>query len=121
MGLCGFLGSKSTYDTEPRYVPLAPNPNPNNYKILRCEQIGKYLVLELQYPDCTNYEGKKILLFKDIKLMDLVNQGSIDPHFSNNDAYHSPIARFAPTEAGWEMAVFTAKYKDKERQIAERL
>ena len=38
-------------------------------------------------------------------LEDLINQKTIDPHFSDNYKYHSPVARFEPTEEGWEMGV----------------
>ena len=39
---------------------------------------------------------------------ELIKQGKdvgIDPHFSDNKKYHSPIARFEPTDRGWEMAL----------------
>jgi len=34
----------------------------------------------------------------------LEKQGAIDPHFSDNHKYISPIARFVPTEEGLAMA-----------------
>jgi len=65
---------------------------------------GKYLVLNIQYSGCTNYEGKKILVFKDVNVEQLEKQGSIDPHFGETKNYHWPIARFEPTDKGWSMA-----------------
>lgn len=86
------------------------NPNPFKYKFKRTRRFGKatglghYLLIEVNYPNCTNYEGNKILIYEDVKLIDLTRQGSIDPHFSNSKKFHSPIARFVPTKKGWEMA-----------------
>lgn len=80
------------------------NPNPNYYIINKIHEYGKYLIIEINYPDCRNYEGNKILLYKDITLPQLIKQGSIDPHFSDYEDEISPIARFAPTKEGLEMA-----------------
>ena len=109
----GHNWSCSTYD-KPKVVeriverviekPL-PNPNPKRYTILNYHQNGKWLVLLVNYPDCTNYEGNKILLYKGVYIDDLMGQGSIDPHFSNNVQKYSPIARFVPTMEGWDMAI----------------
>lgn len=85
------------------------NPDPNNWKILQAKEVGKFLILKMEYPNCTNYEGKKILLFEDITLIDLVNQKQIDPHFfPANSKFKSPIARFEPTSKGWYMAEILA-------------
>lgn len=85
------------------------NPDPNNWKILQAKEVGKFLILMMEYPNCTNYEGKKILLFEDITLIDLVNQKQIDPHFfPANSNFKSPIARFEPTTRGWYMAEILA-------------
>lgn len=77
-----------------------PNPNPSNYKIIRSKQVGKYLVIKIKYSDCTNYEGNKILIFRST-LEKLKKQKLIDPHFSENKNFISPIARFEPTFSGW--------------------
>lgn len=84
-----------------------PNPNPHNYRFVKVKEIddGKFLVLLLHYPDCTNYEGNKILLFKDTTLIELINQRFIDPHFFTDQQLKSPIARFVPTDEGWRMAI----------------
>jgi len=83
---------------------LPPNPVPTNFQFVRTERVGNFLLVEVLYPDCTNYEGRKILVYDGISLMELLAQGSVDPHFSNNPKFHSPIARFVPTEEGWKMA-----------------
>jgi len=81
------------------------NPDPNNYTIKKTEQIREYLIVFINYPNCFNYEGNKILVYKHTRINYLINQKSIDPHFSNNKKYISPIARFEPTNDGWLMAV----------------
>ena len=78
--------------------------DPNNWKIVKSKELHGFLVLKLQYPDCTNYEGNKILVFKGVTLIDVVNQRLIDPHFFKDSKFKSPVARFEPTEEGWRMA-----------------
>ena len=95
-----FMGSNSTFDKEPENLG---NPNPNNWEIMRSSKTGRYLLVEIKYLDCNNYEGRKILMFKDIEKQNLIEQGIIDPHFSENKQFHSPIARFEPTKEGWIM------------------
>ncbi len=98
--------SGPTIYTEPKKrKKKLPNPDPANYKIEKAREIGKYLLIEIKYPDCVNYEGSKILLYRDVTLIDLVNQKYIDPHFFENTKYASPIARFVPTQEGWDMGL----------------
>lgn len=114
MGI-GIGMSSSRYDTptervvekivEKVVVKHLPNPDPYNYVIKNDYQHGEYLIVLVNYPDCTNYEGNKVLVYKGIYLRDLVAQRSIDPHFSNSKSKHSPIARFVPTTEGWRMAM----------------
>lgn len=79
--------------------------NPDVYKVVKALELGKYLILLINYPDCKNYEGNKILVFRDITLIDLVNQKLIDPHFFEDSKYLSPLVRFVPTNEGWALAV----------------
>lgn len=115
MGLFHLLSSSSCdrRDPVPTLAPAAPPawplPDATRYEILRHRQIGSYLVISLRYLDCTNYEGLKTLLYADCTLAELQQQQAIDPHFSPNPQYHSPIARFIPTADGWAMAVGLAK------------
>lgn len=83
---------------------VLPNPDPANYEILGSEQYGNYLLVQIKYPNCTTFEGIKILVYKDITIHKLRRQKIIDPHFSNNKQFYSPIARFVPTEEGIELA-----------------
>jgi hypothetical protein len=113
MGIGPGSRSRSTFEQSicssriPSYEEQSklPNPNPSNYKIVKVQQIGDYLLMLINYPDCTNYEGNKILLYKDITLVKLLCQQKLDPHFCNNKKYHSPIARFEPTDFGWNCAI----------------
>jgi hypothetical protein len=57
----------------------------------------------INYPDCTNYEGNKILVFHNISVEEIANANTIDPHFCDKD-HVSPIARFRPSKDGWSMA-----------------
>lgn len=101
MGISPFHSS-STFDNKCQKVndPL-PNPNPSNYKIISYYEEKPFLLVKINYPDCTNYEGNKILLFIETTISDLCKQKIIDPHFSNNKNFKSPIARFEPTSFGW--------------------
>ena len=107
MGL-GIGISSSSYNSGGATQP--PNPNPYIYRILTHKKIGQCLVVKIKYLDCTNYEGVKILVYKGIDIGKLRKQIKIDPHFSENKMYHSPIARFVPTEEGWTMACVLAKH-----------
>jgi hypothetical protein len=85
------------------------NPDPANYRIIDTLTVGNILIAEIQYPDCKNYEGRKILVFEGVSAQALRGQKLIDPHFSKNSQYISPIARFEPTTKGWAMATSFAK------------
>jgi len=112
MGIRLFGKSQSRYDTHCRVINntvvvekvIPGNPNPLNYDILRSKQVGKNVVMEVLYPDCKNYEGRKILVFANTTIRKITDQGILDPHFSENKKYISPFARFEPTNVGWKMA-----------------
>jgi hypothetical protein len=81
------------------------NPDPRNFKILRTAVRLGYLVVEVQYPDCVNYEGRKILVYKGLTGFEIRTQTFLDPHFCESSKHPSPIARFEPTDRGWDMAI----------------
>lgn len=105
MGL-NIFSSNSSFEEPKKVVEkvFLPNPNPANYSILRSKILNNHLVIEIKYHDCTNYEGRKIMLYDDCTLEELIEQKLIDPHFCDNKNYFSPIARFEPTESGWNNA-----------------
>ena len=88
--------------------PQPPNPNPFNFTIHKIEEVGNYTIVLIVYPDCSNYEGHKILVFKDCVVKDIETANRIDPHFCK-DCKLSPIARFEPTRRGWNWAIAFAK------------
>lgn len=77
------------------------NPNPDRWSVVRWVALGQHLLVELNYPDCKNYEGRKILLYKNWTIEELKKQGKVDPHFSDEKKWRSPFARFEPTPEGW--------------------
>lgn len=96
-----------------RTRPKAPNPNPRNFRIKKVVTVGDLVVVAINYPGCTNYEGNKILIFDSITEEEIRDLIIIDPHFFPNKV--SPIARFAPTQEGWVNAIdFAYCIKDKE-------
>ena len=106
MGLGLFKMSKSVCDRSATDQAIElPNPNPKEFTIGSSITIGRFLVLTVLYKGVTTFEGKKILVFENTSSGDLIKQGSIDPHFSENKRYKSPIARFLPTAAGLQMAL----------------
>ena len=94
-------------------VPQMPNPNPARFKILRVEEVGKHCVAEIFYPDCTNFEGRKILVYENTELEDVFHMKTIDPHFAENVYWKTPIARFKPTGRGWDLALKFARMIQK--------
>lgn len=111
MGL-GPSWSGSSYDkVKIREVPVPNpfNPDPRNFLIERIEQCGKYIIVQVMYPNCKNYEGRKILLFNWMTLEQITNLEVLDPHFSSEKPELSPVARFVPTKEGWDMAVLLAQ------------
>jgi hypothetical protein len=89
-------------------TPKPGNPNPARFIVLAIEKFRFHTVMMVSYPDCTNYEGKKILVFKGDPTGKI--EGGLEflePHFcekTNQDL----VARFVPTDEGWRLACFLA-------------
>lgn len=81
------------------------------FQILRSETVSDHLALEIQYEEgWTNWGGRKILLYaKTPSVAVLLKEldGSLNPHF--RDGKRGPVARFEPTETGWEAALLLAE------------
>ena len=86
-------------------IRCVPNPNPGNFKINAICSIGEYCIVDVVYPDCTNYEGRKILVYKGVPHIKIVSAKVLDPHFCEGKDCISPIARFRPTDDGWNSAL----------------
>lgn len=88
--------------------PPRGNPVPHRFKVLRTKRVRWALVAEIQYPDCTNFEGTKILVYDDYQRFErLKASGNLDPHFMVDES--SLLARFRPGKKGWERAVLFAE------------
>ncbi|NWG72710.1 MAG: hypothetical protein HXY23_14055 [Parvularculaceae bacterium] len=84
------------------------NPNKYRYNILKTETIGQVIVVEIHYPDCFSWSGRKICVYDNVhKFQNLHSKGCIDPHFLESE--YSPFARFEPTQRGWNLAVKLAE------------
>lgn len=93
---------KCTCDNTPRIG----EPVPHKFEIEWIEQLGDYCIVFVNYPNCTTFDGNKLLVFKDEK-ENIENRKILDPHFfKGND---SPIARFKPNEEGINMAASLIK------------
>jgi hypothetical protein len=105
---CSSVVSHSGASVEPGQV-VRGMPDPAHFMILRGEQVSEWVILEIVYPDCTNYEGRKILVYRGAELSKLWMQKNLDPHFCNHAGCTSPFARFEPTADGWKAARILCK------------
>lgn len=82
------------------------NPNPRRFDVTRVEGVGCGLVVEVVYPDCTTYEGRKVLVFAHTREIDVRAATVLDPHFTDHAPAGAlvPVARFEPTDRGWQLA-----------------
>lgn len=95
----------------------AGNPDPLNYEVLSFEVINGLAIVQIKYPDCKNYEGKKILVYEGLTQIDLMNKKQpLDPHFQEKKSRFVPIARFEPTDKGLTNArVFARTFGSRPR------
>jgi len=109
MGMFKLFSSCSESSPSPINTPSNrtkySNPDPSNFVIEKTEAIGKFVVIKVRYPDSINYEGRKILVYKNIGLDEIIKSTVLDPHFCDDETHISPIARFEPTVRGWRYAV----------------
>lgn len=80
-------------------------PDPSRFTVLRTCVVGSALVVELQYEGCANHEGRKVLVYEKLSNAEFLRFGRVDPHFCDNANCPSPVARFEPTQRGWQLAV----------------
>jgi len=85
------------------------NPDPSNFTIKKIKKIGDYLWVLVNYPNCLEYRGDKILVFYKIKKEDFLKWKLLDPHFS--EIGRSPIARFRPNTIGTLLSLKLCKLK----------
>lgn len=109
----GYSGGHRSCDCRTEYieriVEKSINPDPKNFKIIKEEKINDLTIVEVVYPDCTNFEGKKLMAYRNddwaiFKRYLFNKKEGLDPHFCNKEDTISPVARFIPTEEGWFLA-----------------
>ena len=105
MGVSLFRRGCNGLNSEGKIVNL--NPNPKNFKIVEILEFENYTYAEINYPECNNYEGNKVLVFPGWVANQLRNASSIDPHFQKSGL--SPIARFEPSPLGKTLALKLAE------------
>ena len=86
--------------------PRPGNPDPGHFEITGTISIGDYTIAMITYPDAINYEGRKVLLFRGVTVMQLKRMKEIDPHFTPVSGL---VARFQPTDFGVELAIALVK------------
>lgn len=128
MGL--YLGfSRGSSDDSPSYSSTTIDPprdgNPNKYRFTLVRRLdfpkfnGRVSVVEVNYPDCFNHKGNKIMVYADSQILDKgLNGDCLDPHFLKIG--ESPVARFEPTETGWILAISLAKIMCGESTIDDK-
>ena len=80
------------------------NPNPFNFQVTKRQDKGDFSLLEVKYPNCTNFKGNKILLLKRNGIK-LENLKCLDPHFLEEHGNVEIFGRFRPTEDVWKLGL----------------
>ena len=102
MGM-GFPFGGSSYGRAASGQPIAGDPIPARFRILRVVSRYGLVAAEIVWPDAKNYDGRKILVYRCTESA-LRNARALDPHFQERRGPLVPIARFEPTDEGWAMA-----------------
>jgi hypothetical protein len=100
----GMSSSKTSATYEVKKVSKF-DPNPAKFEIIRRLARNENVALIVNYPNCTNYEGNKIMVYRGVDPSYLYGQKELDPHFTEKENIIKPFARFEPTEQGWMKAV----------------
>lgn len=75
------------------------DPDPSRFEILQHYEENGHTMILIKYPNCINYEGQKVILYKDTTFDKINSLKILDPHFTNTNRI-KPFARFEPTEDG---------------------
>ena len=68
------------------------NPDPLEFKITYYESIGGLWLVSVHYPNCTNYEGRKIIVMTT-KAYSKALDGYLDPHFLKDNGIVARLER----------------------------
>lgn len=85
-------------------IDYGVNPNPYDFKVIWAEVHNGHTVMMVNYPNCTTFNGDKLLLLRGIWP---ITMRKLDPHFL--DTTHPVIARFLPTTEGIFLARVAAR------------
>lgn len=96
MGLSPFR--RSSAGSEPCNDPR--NPDPMRFNLVDVREIGDVTVAYVTYPNCTTFDGRKLLVFDGHCKALLKVARVLDPHFLPNNKL---VARLRPDEAGLRM------------------
>jgi hypothetical protein len=111
----------STFPSMPNSISevVAPAPNPKDFNIIRHLIVEDIVIMEIGYPDCNTFEGKKICVYRSQRKWELFDAKELDPHFT--EEIHSPIARFPANDIGWKNAYRFAQivHGKQDRKIIE--
>ena len=100
----GFQSSFCSCSNDTSVEPQKNMPNPTNFKIKSVKHNTWYTLAEVEYPDATNFEGTKLLLFFGyITEKMFIDKQVLDPHFCDGDHW-APCARFSPNSDGRRLA-----------------
>lgn len=114
MGISPFFrGGDDAFPCGPpprKVAPVDINPDPKKFRIESVMEFGSVIVATVTYSGCTNFEGKKILVFKNMSAARLFDLKVLDPHFSKEE--NAPFARFEPTPEGLKVASRMAAFLD---------
>lgn len=97
MGLSLFSKCSCTCVSPANTQPKCNDVDLSSYSVLNAILVNSSTILLVKYHNATNYEGVKILVFEGAA------PSFLDPHFCEH--HKSPIARFEPTERGWNLAL----------------
>ncbi len=100
----------SAYERTSGQVVPDTNPDPERFTVERTHSVGSYVCAMIDYVNCTNYEGKKIVVFEKTVAEDVWSAESVDPHFMEDGKV---VARFRPDDEGWLDAVAYINQKAK--------
>lgn len=96
----GIRGGSSRCDCPPNV-----NPDPHRFVVKTCAAYRTCFVSTVHYPNCTNFEGNKVMVTE----FDPRTQKVLDPHFRSGAGI---IARFEPSAKGKALAHSLAEMLD---------
>lgn len=87
-------------------IAMGAKPDPYKYHIKSWKVVGGNTIILAQYEGCKTFNGDKLMVLRGIHHIE--DGEPLDPHFLDEE--HAVIARFIPTEDGWNMAKTVASY-----------